>query len=86
MKNNIKQIDLIKMDIEGAEIQAMQGAVRIIKSYNPNLVIASYHIVDGKPTYLWLEDFFKKINYPYKTIKFRYNEIITFAGPSVVNK
>jgi hypothetical protein len=83
LKNNISRIDFIKMDIEGAEIQAMQGAIHVLKKFKPNLAIASYHIVDNKPTYLWLENFFKAINYPYKTVKFRYNEIITFAGPSI---
>jgi FkbM family methyltransferase len=84
IKNQLIKIDLIKMDIEGAEIEAMEGAIEIINIFKPNLAIASYHIVNGKPTYLWLEDFFRELNYPFKTVKFRYNEIITFAGPSVL--
>jgi FkbM family methyltransferase len=79
----INGIDFIKMDIEGAEIQAMQGAINILKTNKPNMAIASYHMINGEPTYLWLEEFFRGLEYPFKTMKFRYNEIITFAGPSV---
>lgn len=80
ISNNISKLDFIKMDIEGAEIEALDGCVEVIKKFKPNFAIASYHIVNGEPTYIKVEEFFKKINYPCKTIKFRGNEIITFAG------
>lgn len=81
--NQIKRLDFIKMDIEGAEIRAIEGCRSIIEKYKPNFAIASYHMVNGKPTYLELEKFFKSINYPYVTKKFGGYEIITFAGPGV---
>ncbi|MFN4971397.1 MAG: FkbM family methyltransferase [Bacteroidota bacterium] len=84
-QQQIKRLNFIKMDIEGAEIQAMEGAVKVLTTLKPDLAIASYHIVDGKPTYIWLEKFFTEMNYPYKTVRFRHNEIITFAGPSIVS-
>lgn len=83
MRNNIKKLDFIKMDIEGAEIEALDGCVETIEKLKPNFAIASYHIVDGEATYVKVEEFFKKRNYPYKTVRFRKNEIITFAGPSL---
>lgn len=83
LKNNIKKLDFIKMDIEGAEIEALVGCVQTIEALKPNFAIASYHIVNGEPTYIKIEAFFKKMNYPYQTVRFRKNEIITFAGPSV---
>lgn len=83
--NEIHRLNFIKMDIEGAEIQAIEGCKAIIEKYKPNFAIASYHIVDGKPTHLELERFFKHINYPYITKKFWGYEIITFAGPEVEN-
>mgnify|MGYP005820063657 CR=1 FL=1 len=81
----IQRLDFIKMDIEGAEIKAIEDCKAIIEKYKPNFAIASYHIVDGNPTYLELEKFFKHINYPYITKKFSGYEIITFAGPEVGN-
>ena len=83
LKNNIDKIDFIKMDIEGAELEAIYGCEAVIKKYAPNFAIASYHIVDGQPTYIELERFFKKLDYPCKTIHFTKKEIITFAGTSV---
>jgi FkbM family methyltransferase len=82
-KNNIQKLNFIKMDIEGAEIEALNGCVETIKKFNPHFAIASYHVVNGAPTYLALEAFFDTIKYPYKTIAFKSNEIITFAGPNV---
>jgi len=83
-KNNIQKLDFIKMDIEGAEIEALQGCVETIKNLSPNFAIASYHFVNGEQTYIKLEEFFKSINYPYKTVQFKKTEIITFAGPNIV--
>lgn len=82
-KNNIQILDFIKMDIEGAEIEALEGCIQTIEKLKPNFAIASYHIVDGAATYIKVEEFFKKRNYPYKTVRFRKNEIITFAGASI---
>lgn len=82
-KNNITKLDFIKMDIEGAEIEALDGCVQTLENLKPNFAIASYHIVNGEATYIKVEAFFKKMNYPYKTVRFRKNEIITFAGASI---
>jgi len=83
VQNNIKKLDFIKMDIEGAEIEALDGCVQTIETLKPNFAIASYHIVNGEATYIKVEEFFKKNNYPYQTVRFRKNEIITFAGASI---
>ena len=42
-KNNISKVDLIKMDIEGEELNALIGATKTIKDNHPDLVIALYH-------------------------------------------
>ncbi|PHR74590.1 MAG: methyltransferase [Lutibacter sp.] len=80
----LEKIDFIKMDIEGAELEAIKGCKEIIEKFQPNFAIASYHMVNGELTYIKLEEFFKEINYPFVTKKFRGNEIITFAGPAVL--
>lgn len=41
--NNIDTIDFIKMDIEGAEPLALEGAIETIKRFRPKLAIAIYH-------------------------------------------
>jgi len=39
----LNSVDLIKMDIEGAEMNTLLGAKELIKKYKPDLVIALYH-------------------------------------------
>lgn len=82
-ETKINQLNFIKMDIEGAEIEALKGARKTIKKFNPDFAIASYHIVNDKPTYIAVEKFFKEIDYPYKTEFFDDGEIMTYAGNSV---
>ncbi len=42
-ENDIKKIDFIKMDIEGAEMGALEGATNTIRSLKPKMAIAVYH-------------------------------------------
>ena len=41
--HKIKKLDYIKMDIEGAESQALAGAEKTIKKHRPNMAICVYH-------------------------------------------
>jgi len=82
-ERNLTQLNFVKMDSEGAEIEALDGAVEVIKKFSPNFAIASYHNVNGEPTYIKVEEFFKKLNYPYKTVTFRKKELITFSGVNI---
>lgn len=42
-QNNLKTINFIKMDIEGAEVPALKGAKKVIKEFKPKLAISVYH-------------------------------------------
>jgi len=60
---DIKRVNLIKMDIEGAEMSALKGASKIIRKFKPMLAISAYH----KPEDLWqIPIKIKELNVKYK--------------------
>jgi len=40
---NLPRVDFVKMDIEGAELQAIEGALPILEQHHPKLAITTYH-------------------------------------------
>lgn len=63
---HLKKIKLIKMDIEGYELEALKGMVETLKK-TENIAIASYHIVNGQPTAKRVETFLKAHGFKVKT-------------------
>ena len=58
-----RKINLIKMDIEGAERDALAGAASVIKEHRPNLAISVYH----RPDDLWvIPDLIRNFNPDYR--------------------
>ena len=49
LSKEISQVDMIKMDIEGSEMAALEGASQIIREFKPRLAISAYH----KPEDIW---------------------------------
>ncbi|NYE56939.1 FkbM family methyltransferase [Carboxydothermus ferrireducens] len=65
-KKEINKIDLIKVDIEGFEINFLKGATRAIEKYKPNLLVCSYHNPDD---YINIKNFLKYYGYNFKHSK-----------------
>ncbi len=42
-ENNIKKINVIKLDVEGADFDALKGATNVINRFVPDLAISVYH-------------------------------------------
>jgi len=66
--HKIGNIDFIKMDIEGAEIEALMGANKTLVNNDVKLAIASYHIVKGKETYISVEKQLSNMGYQTNTV------------------
>lgn len=76
VRENNLEVALIKLDIEGNELAAVQGALETIKRYRPVLSIAIYH----RP-----EDFFEikpliedlQLGYQFMVRKIVYHDLVT---------
>jgi FkbM family methyltransferase len=66
-KLGVKKIDVLKMDIEGAEIEAIQGSEETLANNRVNVIIAAYHIVNGETTSHYLEKFLRARGYEAKS-------------------
>jgi len=68
----------IKMDIEGAELEALEGAQKTIRSNRPKLAICAYH----KPSHLWEVPNYVKSLVPQYQVFFRHHK--TFSTELVM--
>jgi FkbM family methyltransferase len=74
------EVTFIKMDIEGAEYKAIQGARKTIEKYHPKLAVCVYH----KPEDIWeLPLLIHEVNPEYKMFlrhySFAANETVLYA-------
>jgi len=78
----LSRLDLIKMDIEGAELNALKGSERSIRKYHPKLAISLYHSIDDFCT---IPRFIDSLGLPYKYYLDHHtiyeNETVLFAVP-----
>lgn len=58
-----KEVDYIKMDIEGAEMSALRGASHIIETQKPQMLISAYHRIED----MWeIPEYVLSLNPAYK--------------------
>ncbi len=57
-RENLTAVDFIKMDIEGAELSALHGAVETMKKFKPKLAISIYHLYED---YVTIPQFIKGV-------------------------
>ena len=73
--HNIKNVDFIKADIEGAERFMLMGAKDVLLNLEPKLAIATYHLEDDSQI---LENIIKDIN-PRYTIKHKWKKLYAYV-------
>jgi FkbM family methyltransferase len=66
-RRGIQRVDFIKMDIEGAEIEAIHGMRTTLRDQFVHLAIASYHVIDGKQTCHEIERLLRTLGYEAET-------------------
>jgi len=42
-KNFVERVDFIKLDVEGSELEALEGGIETIKRFKPKMAISVYH-------------------------------------------
>lgn len=82
-KYKVPRVDFIKMDIEGAEVNALKGATETIKKFKPRLAISVYHRLSD---FFDVPNFISSLNLNYKFCLNHYTihqeETILFAQSS----
>jgi FkbM family methyltransferase len=68
-ENNLKRVDFIKADIEGAERDMLRGATNVLKTFAPKLAICTYHLYDDPEV---LEKIIKEANPAYTVVHIRH--------------
>jgi FkbM family methyltransferase len=64
---SMPRLDFVKIDIEGAEVEVMEGIEPVLQRFAPRFAIASYHVRDGRVTSELLEPMFRNYGYRVRT-------------------
>jgi FkbM family methyltransferase len=77
--------NLCKIDIEGAEIDALEAALDSFRDFKINFVVDTAHIVGGEYTDKRVESIFRRAGYETLTVRKDFatgSEIITYGRPA----
>ena len=78
----LPRVDFIKMDIEGAEPYALQGAEQTIRTHRPKLAIATYHSMDDFVNIpIWINNLQLGYRFFMKHATTHLEETVIFAVP-----
>jgi FkbM family methyltransferase len=75
----LNRLDFVKMDIEGAELEAIESARLVLMTFRPRLAIASYHRRDGRQTDERLQEILR--NYGFDVVSEFPSHLTTHAMP-----
>lgn len=80
MQNSLQKVDMLTMDVEGAEQPALRGAIETIKKFKPKLAISIYHSDDD---FVQIPNWILDLNLGYKVYVNHYtiygHETVCFA-------
>lgn len=62
-KYDLKRLDMVKLDIEGSEIEVVQSAKEVLDRYKTRFAIAAYHLRDNQKTAVVLQHLFTEFGY-----------------------
>jgi FkbM family methyltransferase len=80
-KNGLTRVDLIKMDIEGAELEALSGAKETLCKFKPNLAISIYHsLEDFSGIAPWIDKLDLGYNFHIRHFTIHQEETVLFAS------
>lgn len=82
-QQNIKKIDFIKMDIEGAEFAALEGGLAAIESDRPQMAVSIYHSVsDFVEIPVFLKEHLRDYSFYLGHYSYNLHETVLYAIPN----
>lgn len=82
IKDNIERIDFIKLDVEGTELDVLNGATETIKKYKPKMAVSVYHKPDDIISIpLFLRDFLPEAKFYLRHFGDSFAETVLFVNP-----
>lgn len=83
ISRGLSRVDFIKMDIEGAELQALMGAEQTIRTFKPKLAISLYHkLQDFVDIIRYLQNSGVDYRYYLNHVTIHAEETVLFAEPA----